>query len=238
MFRGKYWIGLTVLLVVIVGVGLYLLATQPSKEPIKIYKVVEPLEKPTHQPQPEAPVVQETPQPQQDGHFHADGTWHAGPHETPSAAGGTPADVGPPARTSGLTYHAELLASNPVEALRAQAEERGHWSAQWIPAFSPDDTDAATLARNMYLIIYYQSMGNTTHPEYRKAMRYEWEWRRAFRKDFEAMVARREAMSPDWLLANIEDYQQYLAERARMNELRRLVWVHSSEKYAVGLIGK
>jgi len=234
MFIRKYWLPISVFIVAIVGIGLYLLATQPPPEPVKIYKVVEP-EKPTKQPTTQAPVVQETPQPQQDGHFHADGTWHEGPHETPSTVeSDTTSFVSPPPRASGMTYHAELLASHPVEALRAQAEERGHWSAAHIPMFSPDDHEAATIARNLYLIIYYQSMGNTTHPEYRKAMRYEWEWRRAFRKDFEAMVARREAMSPD----NIEGLQQYLAERARMNELRRLVWVHSSEKYAVGLIGK
>ena len=35
---------------------------------------------------PEAPVVAEPQHRQQDGHVHADGTWHEGPHEAPKAA--------------------------------------------------------------------------------------------------------------------------------------------------------
>ncbi|MYB92783.1 hypothetical protein F4054_13400 [Candidatus Poribacteria bacterium] len=77
MFIRKYWLPLSVFLVAIAGVGLYLLATQPPKEPIVIYKVVEP-EKPTEQPKAEAPVGDTS----QGGHVHADGTWHEGPHET------------------------------------------------------------------------------------------------------------------------------------------------------------
>ena len=34
-------------------------------------------------PKPTAEVVKVSETPQQDGHFHADGTWHEGPHETP-----------------------------------------------------------------------------------------------------------------------------------------------------------
>ncbi|MDE0014547.1 MAG: hypothetical protein OXU51_00050 [Candidatus Poribacteria bacterium] len=86
MFLHKYWIPLSVFLVAIAGIGLYLLATQPPKEPIKIYKAVEP-EKPTQQPIPQAPVGDTS----QGGHFHADGTWHEGPHEPivqPSTAQG------------------------------------------------------------------------------------------------------------------------------------------------------
>lgn len=75
MFLRKYWIPISVFLVAIVGIGLYLLATQPPKDPIVIYKPVEP-EKPTEQPKAEA-VEGDT---SQDGHIHADGTWHEGPH--------------------------------------------------------------------------------------------------------------------------------------------------------------
>ncbi|MYB93933.1 hypothetical protein F4054_12415 [Candidatus Poribacteria bacterium] len=83
MFLRKYWIPLSVFLVAIVGIGLYLLATQPPPEPVKIYKAVEPIEKPT----PQAPVGDTS----KGGHFHADGTWHEGPHEPvepPSTAQG------------------------------------------------------------------------------------------------------------------------------------------------------
>ena len=76
MFLRKYWLPISVFIVAIVGIGLYLLATQPPPEPVKIYKVVEP-EKPTEQPKAEAPVGDTS----QDGHRHADGTWHEGPHQ-------------------------------------------------------------------------------------------------------------------------------------------------------------
>ena len=78
MFLRKHWIGLTVFLVAIVGIGLYLLSIQPPKDPIVIYKPVEPLPKS----EVKAPVGDTS----QDGHFHADGTWHEGPHEAPPTA--------------------------------------------------------------------------------------------------------------------------------------------------------
>ncbi|MYA72550.1 hypothetical protein F4009_00125 [Candidatus Poribacteria bacterium] len=78
MFIRKYWIPLSVFIVAIVGIGLYLLATQPPKEPIVIYKPVEPIEKPTQQPKETEVPEGDT---SQGGHVHADGTWHEGPHE-------------------------------------------------------------------------------------------------------------------------------------------------------------
>lgn len=77
MFIRKYWLPLSVFIVAIAGVGLYLLATQPPKEPIVIYKPVEPIEKPTEQPKETEVAEGDT---SQDGHFHADGTWHDEPH--------------------------------------------------------------------------------------------------------------------------------------------------------------
>lgn len=67
--------------------------------------------------------------------------------------------------TGPLTYHEELLKTNPVKALRLQAEERGHPCAEWVPPFPPDDTEAQTFARNAYLSIYLDE-GN---PEREKA---------------------------------------------------------------------
>ncbi len=80
MFLRKYWLPLSVFVVAIVGVGLYILATRPPPETVKIYKTVKPIEKPTQQPTAEAPVGDTS----QGGHFHADGTWHEGPHDVPS----------------------------------------------------------------------------------------------------------------------------------------------------------
>ena len=105
---------------------------------------------------------------QSQGHYHADGSFHHGPHDdgVPSVeVPKKPSDV-PKAKpqklyTGPLTYHAELLKTNPAKALRLQQEERGHWSAKWIPPFPPDDTEAQEFARTVYLRIYYwQTFGN------------------------------------------------------------------------------
>ncbi len=80
------------------------------------------------------------------------------------------AQPAPKKHTGPLTYHEELLKTNPVKALRLQAEERGHWSAKWIPPFPPDDQEAAAFARNNYLQIYYESIGDVNNPIYIKAL--------------------------------------------------------------------
>ena len=76
MFFRKHWFFLAFLIVAICGVSLYLLHINTPKEPVLIIKSVEPLEKPTAQ-VPEGDTSQ-------GGHFHADGTWHEGPHERPA----------------------------------------------------------------------------------------------------------------------------------------------------------
>ena len=61
----------------------------------------------------------------------------------------------PKTKSGKLTYHAELLQTNPVKALRLQTEELGSWAAAWIPPFPPDDTEAQEFARVRYLMKYY-----------------------------------------------------------------------------------
>ena len=127
-------------------------------------------------------------------HFHADGTWHDEPHapvevsevvDTSEATAGV-SDTSRPAMQ--LTYHAELLKSNPVEALRQQARELGHWSADHIPPFPPDDIEAAEFARNTYLFLYYMRTRQTDHPEYLAALEARGVFYRALRDAYEAGV--------------------------------------------------
>ena len=160
MFLRQHWLAISVFLMAIVGVGFYYLQTRPPKDPIVIIKPVAPIEKPTEQPTTKAPVGDTS----QGGHFHADGTWHEGPHEAevdsevlsqvnPSEATAEVSDPSQPAMQ--LTYHAELLKSDPVEALRQQSKERGHWSADYPPPFPLNDTEAMEFARAIYDYIYY-----------------------------------------------------------------------------------
>ena len=76
-----------------------------------------------------------------------------------------------PPNTGPLTYHEELLETNPVKALRLQAEERGHWSAEHIPPFPSDDKEAQEYARSVYLMNYYESIGMVDTPIHLKAVR-------------------------------------------------------------------
>ena len=101
-----------------------------------------------------------------------------------------------------LTSHKELLETHPVEALYQQTLERGHWSARHIPPFPPDDQEAAALARNVYLLKYYESIGQTDTPEYHKLIE--------------------EAMSLQKDRRNIED-------DARRIDLLRLTFVNDNE---------
>ena len=79
MFLRKYWLLISVFLVAIVGVSLYVLTIQTPQAPVKIYKAVEPIEKPIQAPMAEVPVGEID----KGGHFHADGTWHAELHDQP-----------------------------------------------------------------------------------------------------------------------------------------------------------
>ena len=97
-----------------------------------------------------------------------------------------------------LTFHAELLETNPVKALRLQAEERGHVNAKWIPPFPPDDQEAQAFARNIYLSIYLDE----DDPAYEKAAMAEREQLRAINSKY--------------------------PYGARLMDLSKLIWVLSS----------
>ena len=72
ILSNRLFVGLLILVICAVA-GLYLLQMQQPKEPIIIYKPVE-VEPPKET---EAPVGETS-----EGHFHADGTFHEGTHET------------------------------------------------------------------------------------------------------------------------------------------------------------
>ena len=160
------------------------------------------------QPKTEVPVVE---QPEQVGHFHPDGTWHGEPHaliEVPAEVNPseTTGAVDPSQPAMALTYHVELLKSNPVEALRQQSKERGHWSADYLPDFPLNDTEAMAIARAEYHKHYY---GDTPEGWAAAAQR---------RRLIEAVNERYPITSSDWDV------------RARHNDLKILYW--SSLPYA------
>jgi len=104
MFLRKYYLPLSVFLLLIVGIGLYYLQTRQPKEPIKIYKPVE-----YEKQRAKAPVVE---QPAEVGHFHPDGTFHAEPHE-PIAAPSEVSESEVSTQVSPLQIENDRGAGNP-----------------------------------------------------------------------------------------------------------------------------
>ncbi len=49
---------------------------------------------------------------------------------------------------------------NPVQALREYLEKQGHWSAEYIPDFPPEDTEAAQMAQNVLIMLAHEDAGN------------------------------------------------------------------------------
>ena len=121
MFLRKYWLPMSVFIVMIVGVGLYYLQTRPPKPPIIIYKTTE-----VETPKAKAPVA-ETPQgghfhqeveTPQGGHFHQHGSGLAEPHTSPESPTAVPHES---ARTqNGI----EATARQPTEEDKAEAIKR------------------------------------------------------------------------------------------------------------------
>ncbi len=45
------------------------------------------------------------------------------------------------------------LSGPPVDALRTQTQKLGHWSAEFIPPFPPDDLEAAAIAEAVFIVV-------------------------------------------------------------------------------------
>ena len=155
MNRQMYW-GIAALIIILIAAGGFMYwqwsGVQQLKEQLaQDKKMLEQKDKPVaaNELPPAEPGKKWVPH---DDHFHqvplsAPNVWQDVPITQPALV--------PQTYTGPLTYHKELLEKHPVEALRLQAKERGHWSAKWIPPFPPDDTEAAAIARFTYLITYY-----------------------------------------------------------------------------------
>ena len=167
--RTKMIWGLVILIVLLLGVSVFLLTRTTETEPERVYKPLTPSEKEQVNRNIQDVIKKEKVPTAKPGYRIE----QHGNHEVPvaEAENTTPIVPVPKTESSGLTYHADLLQTNPVKALRLQTEERGHWSAEHIPPFPPDDTEAADLAQSLYLMHYYESLGMLDTPIWSKAAR-------------------------------------------------------------------
>ncbi len=216
VFSNRLFIGALAFFVLCVGGSLFYSHHQTQKGEAGLAETQDRLkqwnERQKQQPTTQAPVVE---QPPQDGHFHADGTFHAESHAPVEVVGTVDpseatAAVDPSQPAMALTYHAELLKSDPVEALRQQGKERGHWSADYLPDFPPDDMEAMEIARAMYDYIYYsRTIPSVSEqhdsPEFQRAARHNKSLLRTVNEQYPAD-------SPDWHV------------RARGMDLTMLTW--------------
>ena len=96
LLQKKVWLPILIVLLVVIGCGLFYARQVSKQEPIKIYKAVE-IEQPATTPKPPPPG--ET---AESGHWHGD-EWHADPHETHDT----------PAVSAGRSYIPEGAAVSP-----------------------------------------------------------------------------------------------------------------------------
>ena len=84
-------------------------------------------------PKPTAEVAKVSETPQQDGHFHADGTWHEGPHETPEQ---------PTRQAHQLQEYAEYIPAHLLEAQSLVSVDSARSKAAFRAALPEDPFSA------------------------------------------------------------------------------------------------
>lgn len=102
MLKKKIWLPILIVLLVVIGCGLFY-ARQVSKQaPVKVYKVVEVEEPETPKPPPPGETAES-------GHWHGD-EWHADPHETHEVPNG---DISQPIQTAASRNYTPAVVEIP-----------------------------------------------------------------------------------------------------------------------------
>lgn len=166
--RNKLYWGLGVLAVLLIGVALGLLIRPTNKETITIYRGdIEPSKEVVDQMRHKISKQKPTARPGYKIVPHGD-HYHEVPisenpvfQDAPVSQPAVPkTESEPKTQTGALPYTTPMLETDPAGALRQQSADRGHWSAQWIPTFPPDDTEALTMARDVFILVAHVSRGN------------------------------------------------------------------------------
>ncbi len=159
MNKKLYW-GLGTLAILLIGVSLGTLLIRPTDTTLKkVYIDVDPAKEVVDQMRHQA--SKDKPPTARPGYKIVQHGDHYREVPIAESKNAIPVPPTPKPAIPGLTYHAELLETNPVKALRLMAEELGHWSKNHIPPFPPDDLEAQNYARTIYLCIYLEE----EHPD-------------------------------------------------------------------------
>ena len=209
----RIYIGVSILVFLFIGLFAFLLTRPTETEPKKVYKP------PTSSEQAEvdrniqkaiAKAKQKDPPIAEDDHDHPHPHVHEPmkrkPGGDPNVVKDQTYDYGKSHYDKPLVHDAELFEKNPALAFKRELEARGHWAAEHIPPFPPDDLEAQAVARSAYMVHF---MGGLVTGE---------EMWDAVLKDSEIMTRIR---------------QEYGIASARGCDLLRFGWFHFSSPYAM-----
>ena len=218
MDRKMYW-GIAALIVILIAAGGFIYyqwsgVQQLKEEVAQDNKQLEEENKPVAENElpPADPGKKWVPH---DDHFHqvpidAPGVWQGEPHEPiaqPTPARPTQATHPVSTYKGPLTYHKELLETNPAQALRELAKEMNHWSAEYIPDIPPDDLLATEYARVKYLQRYIITTGESPPGV---------NWDELDRKNYELHLEYRRILGSG---VNWQDPNN------RINQITKLTWI-------------
>ena len=157
--RTKVYWGLGVLIVLFIGAFVLLLTRPPETEPEEVYKPLTPSEKAEvdrniqdtidEAKQNEPPIAE-------DDHVHQ--PMKRTPGGDPNVVKDQTYDYGKSHYDKPLVHDAELFEKNPALAFKRELEARGHWAAEHIPPFPPDDLEAQAVARSAYMVHFMGGM--------------------------------------------------------------------------------
>ena len=154
----KVYVGIGLLMILSIGIAVFLLNHNVDNEPEVIYsgKVVDSKGKELPPAKPGFEWVQH------EDHFHEVRVSEQNvPTDTVSDKTPLPSEpVGDGEPMPSVVPPNYPNPDNPVAALREYLSKRGHWSAEWIPDFPVEDTEAAKLAHNVLIMLVHEDAGN------------------------------------------------------------------------------
>jgi hypothetical protein len=155
MLSKRLYIPIGILIIALVAIAFFALRSDTPTEPIMIYKVVEPAE------ESETQTASATRDIAEGGHFHADGTFHAEPHDTSTTRFETnPVEYEAKAeKIRELEAKLKRLEAEKAErlAIEAESEELLTWSKEFQDRFFADVDEvlfAADLSESEFLEKY------------------------------------------------------------------------------------
>lgn len=151
----RMYMGVAILVFLFIGFFAFLLTQPPKNGPEEIYRAPTPSEQAEVDRNIQDTIdkaKQKDPPIAEDDHDHPHPHVHEPMKRTPKPVAKSKTEL--VRYDKPLAYDAELLEKNPALALKRELEARGHWAAEHIPPFPPDDLEAQEIARYEYMLTF------------------------------------------------------------------------------------